>query len=220
MRYNLLVKTRLVIVAVFFASTGAFAQVGVGRSNPIGTLQVATAGTYEGVIPPRLTYAQLAAKTAYGASQAGAMVYVTDNNTAVTTGAVQFVTRSGPYYFDGAKWYPLAGPKVYLGTCNFGDRAAGYGTLASTGFIVSAVKTLNVYNDVVTITHNLNLTGNQYVKVSLVSNVVNTVTWYNNDNDLTEPVITDVTANSFKINVSEFFAVVQAVSFHIQLVEY
>lgn len=197
------------------------AQVGVGTSSPVGTLQVATAGTYEGLIPPRLTYAQLAAKTAYGTSQTGAMVYVTTNNSTTTTGALRFVGKAGLYYFDGTQWLPLSGPRIYNGTCNVGDPGNWPGTIPSTGFIVSAVKSGNTAVTYIQITHNLNITGNQFIKVSYLSNAVNDLNQYNNDDNLAEPLIVNVTANSFQVFLTEYFGPLeQNVTLQIQLVEY
>jgi|GEM_PF-3581714 len=212
---------KLLLPALLLLVCQINAQVGVGASSPIGTLQVSTAGTYEGLIPPRLTYAQLAAKTAYGTSQTGAMVYVTTNNSTTTTGALRFVGKAGLYYFDGTQWLPLSGPRVYNGTCNVGDIGNWPGTLTSTGFIVSAVKSANTSITTVQITHNLNITGNQFIKVSYLSNVTNDYNQYNNDDNLAEPLIVSVTANSFTVFLTEYSGPLeQNVTLQIQLVEY
>ena len=90
----------------------ANAQVGVGTTNPKATLDVtgtpATVTTSDGIIAPRLTGDQLAAKTAYGADQTAAQVYVT---AAATTpaGATVNVTAAGFYYFDGTVWQKVGG---------------------------------------------------------------------------------------------------------------
>lgn len=95
-----------------------------GTTSPKATLDVtgtpATATTADGIIAPRLTGDELAAKTAYGADQTAAQVYVT---AAATTpaGATVNVTAPGYYYFDGTVWQ-----KVSTGKLKFVD-----GTIAT-----------------------------------------------------------------------------------------
>lgn len=89
-------------------SLGAAAQyVGVNTTNPKANLQVvgtpSNAATADGVITPRLTRAQLIAKTAYGADQVGALVYVSDLS-GTTNAATVNVETIGHYYFDGTVW--------------------------------------------------------------------------------------------------------------------
>ncbi|SFU30332.1 hypothetical protein SAMN05216480_101560 [Pustulibacterium marinum] len=91
------------------AALPASAQVGINAngSNANATLEITAeandAAVADGMIPPRLTRAQLINKTAYGNDQEGAFVYVTDlsgTNNAATTN----VTNVGLYYFDGTVW--------------------------------------------------------------------------------------------------------------------
>lgn len=96
--------TALALVSLSIAN----AQFGVNTTTPKSTLEVmgTPAGVTipDGIIAPRLTGDQLAAKNAvYTADQTGAQVYVT---AAATTpaGKTINVTAPGYYYFDGVVW--------------------------------------------------------------------------------------------------------------------
>lgn len=114
-------KNKLKFLTAFaFLSVGAVnAQIGIGNPSPKATLDVtgtpATATTADGIIAPRLTGDQLTAKTAYGADQTGAIVYVTAA-AAAPAGATVNVTAAGFYYFDGTAWQKVGG-----GTSKFVD---------------------------------------------------------------------------------------------------
>ena len=108
-------KLKSIFVLSLFTVMGAFAQsgyIGIGTTNPKATLDVTgtpgTVTTADGIIAPRLTGNQLAAKTAYGTDQTAAQVYVT---AAATTpaGATINVTAPGYYYFDGTAWQKVGG---------------------------------------------------------------------------------------------------------------
>jgi uncharacterized protein (TIGR02145 family) len=107
MKNNLKFLTAFALLSMGAAN----AQTGIGNTAPKATLDVtgtpATATTADGIIAPRLTGDQLAAKTAYGADQTAAQVYVT---AAATTpaGATINVTAPGYYHFDGAVWISAA----------------------------------------------------------------------------------------------------------------
>ena len=91
----------------------ASAQVGVGNTSPKATLDVtgvATTTVADGVLVPRYTAGDLAAKdNAYGADQNGALVFIT----AVTgaTGKTADVAAVGFYYYNHAtsKWKAVGG---------------------------------------------------------------------------------------------------------------
>jgi len=81
-------------------------QIGINTQTPEATLEVVgkpnDTNHYDGIIPPRITGSQLAAKT-YSSAKKGAVVYVTSpaNN---LSGQVIHITKSGLYYFDGDLW--------------------------------------------------------------------------------------------------------------------
>lgn len=82
-------------------------RVGIGNANPMATLDVAGNPTNttspDGVIVPRITRAQLIAKTAYGTNQTGAMIYITDLSGTVNAQTAN-VTTTGLYFFNGTVW--------------------------------------------------------------------------------------------------------------------
>ena len=97
--------------ALAAVSTLATAQVGLGTTTPKASLDVvgkpADATVADGLIPPRLTRAQLAAKaSAYGANQTGALVFVT-NLTGGLVASTANISTLGYHYFDGSAWQPL-----------------------------------------------------------------------------------------------------------------
>lgn len=99
-------KNRLFTIAALFMYFGTNAQVGINTNQGQATLDVvgfpSNASKLDGIIAPRLTGAQLRAKS-YTSAQSGAMVYVTaaDSNPA---GQTVNVNAPGYYYFDGAVW--------------------------------------------------------------------------------------------------------------------
>jgi len=105
-------KNKLLTLAVL-SFTGCLinAQVGINTNLAQATLDVAGFPTNtskpDGIIAPRLSLSQLAAKT-YAAAQTGALVYVTSVN-ATPVGPTINVTTPGYYYFDGAIWQKQTG---------------------------------------------------------------------------------------------------------------
>lgn len=110
-------KTLFPIVAML-VSTINFAQVGINTTTPNSTLDVVKntitpTSAKDGIIPPKVTKQELAAKLAatYSSAQTGAIVFV--NNVAVpsgTTPSLSQVTQIdvvGYYYFDGTNWRKL-----------------------------------------------------------------------------------------------------------------
>ena len=96
------------------------AQVTIGADQtPKATLDVATqpdgSATADGVIIPRLTLAQLNARSGkYGTAQTGAMVYITDASGSTKTGYSDQVTCVGLIFWSGSNWLSsCAAPKTY-----------------------------------------------------------------------------------------------------------
>lgn len=98
---------RFYVLGFLLFTTVMFSQVGINTASPQATLDVVGDATDttkpDGIIPPRLTRAQLVAKSAYGLNQTGALVYVTDLSGTTNTSTTN-VTAVGMYYFDGSFW--------------------------------------------------------------------------------------------------------------------
>lgn len=92
-------------------SWSATAQVGIGTITPAATFDVvgnpSSTSSADGLIAPKITRAELIAKTAYGANQTGTILYVTDL-TGTVNAATNEVIVAGYYFFDGAKWKNFA----------------------------------------------------------------------------------------------------------------
>lgn len=85
-------------------------QVGINTQTPEATLEVVgkpnDINHYDGIIPPRITGDQLAAKI-YSSAKKGAIVFATSSATNLV-GQVIHITEPGLYYFDGTIWQPSA----------------------------------------------------------------------------------------------------------------
>lgn len=97
---------RKIIIPFVLIGNIVFSQVGINTSTPKATLEVtgypSDASKLDGVIVPRITGDQLAAKT-YTADQTGATIYVTASATSLA-GQVINVNEAAFYYFDGTRW--------------------------------------------------------------------------------------------------------------------
>lgn len=105
------------LITVFTATAITYAQVGINTVTPQATLDVAAnAGTTakDGILPPRVSKQQLAAKDAgtYGSVQTGALVFITDttapSGTTPSLSQVTDITSNGYYYFTGSVWAPFS----------------------------------------------------------------------------------------------------------------
>ncbi|WP_374441599.1 hypothetical protein [Epilithonimonas sp.] len=102
-------KKSLTIAAVA-CFTLSLCQVGINTDTPSATLDIVGSPSdiskLDGVIAPRLTGNELAAKT-YTAAQTGAIIYATAPASTLT-GQVINVSATGYYYFDGSVWNNMA----------------------------------------------------------------------------------------------------------------
>lgn len=105
---------KLFIALTFLCYLKVSAQnVGINTSSPSATLQVVgqpgTTTIADGIVIPTITGNQLKNKDgAYGASQTGAIVYVTAAATSPFTGKTENITSAGFYYYDGSVWQKAA----------------------------------------------------------------------------------------------------------------
>jgi len=103
-------KNNFLTLFCALVAVNLFSQVGINTQTPKATLEVVgkpnDANHFDGIIPPRITGNELAAKT-YSAAQKGAFVFVTAPATDLT-GQTVHLTRSGLYYFDGQQWVEVS----------------------------------------------------------------------------------------------------------------
>ncbi|MCL8538532.1 hypothetical protein M9991_16820 [Chryseobacterium gallinarum] len=112
-------KNFLLTTALFFSSM-AFSQVGINTASPKSTLDVSAKRNASGIadntqvyglIPPRVTRAELTDNTAvYNADQTGAMIYISDVSGGDTNPPRSNVNTVGYYYFDGTLWQKISVP--------------------------------------------------------------------------------------------------------------
>ncbi|UEQ76093.1 hypothetical protein [Chryseobacterium arthrosphaerae] len=98
-------KKKITLVFSLMATTIAFGQVGINTTTPQATLDVVGkkgATDKDGFIAPRLTRAELTAKgdALYGASQNGAIIFITDITGGNSNTQRVNITQTGYYYFD------------------------------------------------------------------------------------------------------------------------
>lgn len=93
------------------------AQVGINTTTPHATLDVAGTtdpGMKDGLLPPKLSKQQLAAKDSgiYGSDQIGAIVYVTDilppTGSTPSMAQVGSIHNTGYHYFTGLQWVAIS----------------------------------------------------------------------------------------------------------------
>ncbi|MFP3595578.1 hypothetical protein [Chryseobacterium sp. SIMBA_029] len=110
---------KIFISIVLLAAVSTQAQVGINTQTPNSTLDVqgkaSTTTIPDGIIAPRISKQQLAAKTAgtYDTPQTAAVVFVNDITTPTGTipslAQVIEVTALGYYYFNGTIWKAIGG---------------------------------------------------------------------------------------------------------------
>lgn len=109
-------KQYYILLLALMCTILSFAQVGIGTTDPKANLHVSGDATntqvVDGVIPPKLTRAQLIAKSSlYGSNQTGALLFLTDAS-GTANASTALITEPGFYYFDGSVWKPLKGSAV------------------------------------------------------------------------------------------------------------
>jgi microcystin-dependent protein len=186
---------------------GATGNVGIGTTTPDASAALDVTSTDKGVLFPRMTQAQ---RTAIASPATGLLVYQTGGNP----------NLSGYYYYSGTSWTKLASLQTnYVGYVDAGDiGAGGTSSIPFGGFVVSATKSYPAdYCSIITVTHNLGLTGAQDIQIS---NRGLTVSAPSTDNDVAPPLVYNVTANSFQVFMQETAGVEQNLRLMIQLTHY
>lgn len=126
-------KNSLLFLCLIAMVFGNAQYVGINTVEPKATFDVV--GTpddvtkADGIIPPRITLAQLNAKTSYGAAQKGILIYITDLTGGSTRPSTEQITTIGHYQFTGTTWESIV-PKSVIFTATLNGTA----TIAQTNF--------------------------------------------------------------------------------------
>lgn len=108
-------EKKIILIGTLLMSGIVFSQIGINTSTPTSTLDVVgkatDANVLDGITAPRLTGAQLRAKT-YTAAQTGTLVYVTNADPA-PAGQTVNVNSTGHFYFDGSVWKKVGNINIY-----------------------------------------------------------------------------------------------------------
>ena len=142
-----------ILLFSLFTSLAQAQFVGVNTAEPKVTLDVlgnpSNTSLADGMRAPQLSLAQLNAKTAYTATQTGAMVYVTDITGGSTVPATSLVSNLGYHYFDGSKWQPMAAKSgSVLFTASLGTGAGGTTNATITAGAFNTVPLPNVTKNI------------------------------------------------------------------------
>jgi uncharacterized protein (TIGR02145 family) len=92
---KLFMKNRILFFAIVLASSGLFAQVGIGTTTPVASAALDVTSTTKGFLPPRMTEAQ---RDAIASPATGLQIYCTDCG-----------YRGEPEYFNGTIWVNMTG---------------------------------------------------------------------------------------------------------------
>ncbi|SFI42693.1 hypothetical protein [Halpernia frigidisoli] len=171
-----MMKKPLIYLFLFFAVFSHAQSVGINSNNPRATLDVVGSPLdvtkSDGIIAPRITLAQLNAKTSYAAAQTASLIYVNDitGPTGVTTA---LVTTVGYYFFDGTIWQSvLQKSAVFTASLGTGSGSQINATIAAGGFnTVPLNVTKNVgggvWSGAPNYTYNVPITGTYIIKSSI-----------------------------------------------------
>jgi hypothetical protein len=92
---NLFMKNQILFFAIVLASSGLFAQVGIGTTTPVASAALDVTSTTKGFLPPRMTEVQ---RDAIASPATGLQIYCIDCG-----------YRGEPQYFNGITWVNMTG---------------------------------------------------------------------------------------------------------------
>lgn len=128
-------SAKKILSGLFLLPSLLFAQVGIGTTSPNATLELvgkpSEVGVADGFIAPRISRANLIAKTAYTTVQIGAIVYVSDLSGTTNT-ATQNIIEVGYYNFNGTRWESMNSNSSKF---HFGDIKQGFQANDHSGWI-------------------------------------------------------------------------------------
>ncbi|GEM_PF-1234328 len=143
------VKNLFLFLFVLFLSKTSAQNVGINSTNPQVTFDVngtaSTVAAADGMRAPRITLAQLNAKTGYNTNHIGALLYVTDLTGGSTVAATAQVTTTGYYYFDGSAWQSVvakSGSAVFIASLGSGNGSATAATIPASAFTTVPLTTV------------------------------------------------------------------------------
>ena len=120
---------------------GKAQYVGINTTNPKVTFDIVGVPDditkADGIIPPKLTLAQLNAKTSYTAAQEGALIYVTQLTGGSIGTQTAKVTTTGYYHFTGGLWESVV-PKSVIFTASLTSNV----TIAQLAFLTVPLPTI------------------------------------------------------------------------------
>ena len=142
------VKKIFFILSILFLSEMNAQNVGINSVTPQMTLDVnGVASTVaDGMRAPRITLAQLNAKTGYNSNHVGALLYITSVAGGSTVAATAQITTVGYYYFDGTAWQSVVaktGTAVFIASLGNGDGSATAATINSGAFTTVPLSTVS-----------------------------------------------------------------------------
>ncbi|CAA7194066.1 hypothetical protein [Chryseobacterium potabilaquae] len=138
-------KKQFITAMTVLMSAFALGQVGINTETPQSTLDIvgtSSANSPDGVLVPRFTVAQLAAKdAAYGASQDGVLVFVTSGTG--SSGKTSDIIGSGFYYYDNSvsKWKIVGGNSASASFNVTAEQTSDYTVLATDDYIKLRITT-------------------------------------------------------------------------------
>jgi uncharacterized protein (TIGR02145 family) len=123
---NLFMKNQILFFAIVLASSGLFAQVGIGTTTPVASAALDVTSTTKGFLPPRMTEVQ---RDAIASPATGLQIYCIDCG-----------YRGEPQYFNGITWVNMTGataatsiwPDAHV-HCNSSSPTLTFDVLSPTG---------------------------------------------------------------------------------------
>ncbi|REC45379.1 MULTISPECIES: hypothetical protein [Chryseobacterium] len=142
-------KKFFLFLSIVFLSRANAQNVGINSLTPQMTLDVngvaSTVTKADGMRAPRITLAQLNAKTGYNSNHVGALLYVTDVTGGSTVSATAQIATVGYYYFDGTAWQSVVaktGTAVFIASLGNGNGSATAASINSGGFTTVPLSTV------------------------------------------------------------------------------